>query len=264
MSLINPKIYEPASRDRIRMEFETAKPYKHFIVDDFLFPAMADQMYATFPKEEIFNKKYKGLNEYKSEGSNFENFPKIFTQLREELNAPQFREFVSDVTGVKDVYSVDDALGAGLHQGSNGSFLDIHIDFNIHVDRNIHRRLNLLIFFNKDWKEEYQGGTEMWNQDMTVCEKKVLPIFNRCLMFETNEISYHGYSKISVPPGVTRKSFYTYYYTDLAPEDAARYHDTVFKSRPTDSAFKKAITPVKEKAKNFVKAQLKKLGFTFK
>lgn len=85
---------------------------------------------------------------------------------------------------------------------------------------------------------------------------------NRCLIFETNEISYHGYDKIKLPEGVSRKSFYAYYYTELRG-DAAKYHDTVFKARPTDSAAKKALTPIKEGAKNFIKRQLRKLGITF-
>ena len=170
---------------------------------------------------------------------------------------------MSKLTGIDALYSLPDALGGGLHQGGDGSFLDIHIDFNIHTERGIHRRINLLIFFNKEWKEEYGGHTELWNSDMTKLEKKVFPSFNRCLIFETNEISYHGYAPIKLPPGITRKSAYAYYYTELR-EGAAKYHDTVFKARPTDSAFKKAITPLKENAKNFIKRQLRRLGITFK
>ena len=158
---------------------------------------------------------------------------------------------MSEITGIDELFSVPDALGGGLHQGGNGSFLDIHIDFNIHADRGIHRRVNLLIFFNKDWKEEYGGHTELWNADMTNLDKKVFPAFNRCLIFET------------VPENITRKSFYAYYYTQLR-EDAAKYHDTVFKARPTDSLAKKTLTPIKEGAKNFIKRQLRNLGITFK
>jgi hypothetical protein len=263
MELINSSLFNEVSIEQMRKSFAEAKPYKHLVIDGILKPGVAEELYDNFPNEEVFNKKYKGVNEFKAEGSNFEDFPVLFTQLKEELQGANWCSVISAITGIDELFSVPDALGGGLHQGQNGSFLDIHIDFNIHADRGIHRRVNLLIFFNKNWKEEYGGHTELWNADMTNLDKKVFPEFNRCLIFETNEISYHGYAAIKVPQDVTRKSFYAYYYTELR-EGAAKYHDTVFKARPTDSAVKKALTPVKEGAKNFIKRQLRALGITFK
>ena len=146
-----------------------------------------------------------------------------------------------------------------MHQGQNGSYLDIHIDFNIHHVKNIHRRLNLLVFLNKNWEDGYGGKLELWNSDVSECIHAYMPSFNRCVIFETNEISYHGYSKITVPENVTRKSFYSYYYTQLN-ENAARYHDTTFKARPSEGKVKKIKTDVKEKLKNNIKYWLKEFG----
>lgn len=263
MSLINISLFTPDSLIEMKKSFSEAKPYKHLVIDNVLTPEIADEIYNAFPKEEVFNKRYKGVNEFKAEGSNFEDFPAVFSQLKEAFHSKEWCGIMSEITGIDDLFSVPDALGGGLHQGGNGSFLDIHIDFNIHADRGIHRRINLLVFFNKDWQESYGGHTELWNAEMTNLDKKVFPAFNRCLIFETNEISYHGYAAITVPEHVSRKSFYAYYYTQLR-EDAAKYHDTVFKARPTDSVVKKTLTPIKEGAKNFIKRQLRNLGITFK
>jgi Rps23 Pro-64 3,4-dihydroxylase Tpa1-like proline 4-hydroxylase len=263
MNLINTSLFTPSSVAEMKESFEKAKPYRHLVIDGIIKPEFAEEIYQAFPKEEVFNKRYKGVNEFKAEGSNFEDFPAIFSQLKDAFHSKEWCQIMSEITGIDELFSVPDALGGGLHQGGNGSFLDIHIDFNIHADRGIHRRINLLIFFNKDWKEVYGGHTELWNADMTNLDKKVFPDFNRCLIFETNEISYHGYAAITVPENVTRKSFYAYYYTQLR-EDAAKYHDTVFKARPTDSLAKKTLTPIKEGAKNFIKRQLRNLGITFK
>ncbi|MBC7381619.1 MAG: 2OG-Fe(II) oxygenase [Bacteroidia bacterium] len=263
MELINSGVFTETAIEEYHSQFESAKPYKHVVIDGMLKPEAMDALHDGFPRLDIFNKKYKGVNEFKAEGSNFEDFPPVFTQLLGELHSTEWCELMSKITGIENLYSVPDALGGGLHQGSNGSFLDVHIDFNIHADRGIHRRINLLLFFNKDWKEEFGGHTELWNADMTNLDKKIFPAYNRCLIFETNEISYHGYNAIKVPEGVTRKSFYAYYYTDLRP-DAIKYHDTVFKARPTDSMLKKTLTPLKEVTKNFIKKQLRILGITFK
>ena len=154
MDLINLSLFNEISINQMRNSFHDAKPYKHLIIDGILKPDVADEIFNAFPKEEIFNKKYKGVNEFKAEGSNFEDFPKIFSQLKEAFHSEEWCKIISDITGIDALFTVPDALGGGLHQGGNGSFLDIHIDFNIHADRGIHRRVNLLIFFNKNWKEE--------------------------------------------------------------------------------------------------------------
>lgn len=249
-------------RNKLREAFENAKPYRHLVIDNFLKPEFADGLYEHFPsKEEMKGRHYKGYNENKSEGSKFDNYHSDFRQLKSDLMTPEFYKFVSEITGIKDLFITDDEMGRGLHQGVNGSFLDIHIDYNRHAKLDYHRRLNMLIFLNKDWKEEYGGHTELWNKDVTVCERKVLPVMNRALLFETSEISFHGYGKINIPEGVTRKSFFAYFYTKER-EGAAGYHDTIFKARPEEGLKKKVVTNVKENLKNSIKKTLKKVGIT--
>lgn len=259
MKYISNQYTNPEAIAQLKQSFQTAFPYKHIVMDDFLELDFANQIYDNFPSIDKLNKHYNGLNERKSEGSNFGDFHPAFKELREEIMSKSFAEWMAEVSGIPEVFVTDDKLGTGLHQGSNGSFLDIHIDFNIHAEKNVHRRLNMLIYMNKDWKPEYGGDLEMWDAKMTQCEKKVAPLFNRAVIFETNEISYHGYSKINVPEHINRKSFYTYFYTALR-EDAGKYHDTVFKAKPEDSTAKKIGTNLKETLKNFTKAQLKKIG----
>ncbi|MBY0425560.1 MAG: 2OG-Fe(II) oxygenase, partial [Cytophagales bacterium] len=211
---INPAYLAPHQIERLQQEFNSAKPYRHFVADNFVLDSVADALYQNFPSIEKFAKHYKGLNENKSEGANFSAFDPLFSSLKEDLMSPEFYYWMSQVTGIKDVFITEDALGCGLHQGINGSFLDIHIDFNIHVQKNVHRRLNFLLYLNKNWQHEYGGQLELWNADMTKCEKYVEPSFNRCVVFETSEISYHGYTnKLKIPEGESRKSFYAYFYT---------------------------------------------------
>ena len=263
MQLINPIHLEKAEKRKLHEEFIHARPYKHIVVDNFLKPEVAEKLHKKFPAYEVFNKKYDGLNEKKAEGSNFEDFDPIFAQLKKEISTMLFCNWVSEVTGIKDVFVTDDAMGSGLHQGMNGSFLDIHIDFSMHHLDNVYRRLNLLIYFNKDWKDEWKGHIELWNADMTFPEKKVRPDFNRAVLFETTGKSYHGYDKINPPEGVNRKSFYTYFYTEDSGDQNDTYNDTVFKARPDESVTKKLKTNIKEQSKNFIKRQLKRFGIKF-
>jgi Rps23 Pro-64 3,4-dihydroxylase Tpa1-like proline 4-hydroxylase len=260
LSLINPAYTSVPAVERLAAEFQNGFPYKHIVLDNFLLDNVAEGLYSHFPSLDQLSKHYKGMNEQKSEGSNFEDFDPVFSQVRQQVMTPEFGEWMAKITGIPGVFVTDDKLGTGLHQGGDGSFLDIHVDFSIHHGKNVHRRLNMLIYLNKDWKEAYGGGMEMWNADMTKMEKIVLPVLNRCLIFETNQISYHGYSAIHVPPGITRKSFYTYFYTPISEENKVKYHDTIFKPKPQDSTAKKISTNLKETAKNTIKGVMKDLG----
>jgi hypothetical protein len=111
-----------------------------------------------FPAYERFNKKYKGINEFKAEGSNFQDFDPKFSQLRDEIASKEFCQMDYRINRNRLHCICSRCAGFRITPGGNGSFLDVHIDFNIHVEQGIHRRCNLLIFFNKDWKEEYGRG----------------------------------------------------------------------------------------------------------
>jgi Rps23 Pro-64 3,4-dihydroxylase Tpa1-like proline 4-hydroxylase len=262
MSMINPALFSAERIAELRQSFDSAKPYRHLVIDGFLMPEVAEALNQHFPSVESLKVHWKGLNENKFEGSEFEKFHPQFAALKSAMFNESFYEWVSAVTGIDKVFITDDSLGAGLHQGTDGSFLDIHIDFNIHHIKNVHRRLNLLIYLEKNWQDAYGGHLELWNADMTVCDKKVRPDFNRAVIFETSEISYHGYGKITLPEGVTRKSFFAYFYTQER-DGAVGYHDTIFKARPEEGAVKRVTTDVKETLKNTAKSTLKKMGIKF-
>jgi Rps23 Pro-64 3,4-dihydroxylase Tpa1-like proline 4-hydroxylase len=150
----------------------------------------------------------------------------------EELNSTTFLGWLEQVTAIPNLTSDEDLFGGGLHQSIAGAFLNVHVDYNIHPKTKLHRRLNVLVYMNKDWRNEYEGHLELWN---IAGEKKQLlakfpPTFNNCVIFETNEISYHGHPKpLRTPPDVSRKSLATYYYTSTRPQhEITGEHNTIY------------------------------------
>ena len=107
----------------------------------------------------------------------------------------------------------------------------MHTDFNWHPKLRLDRRLNLLVYLNKDWKEEYGGHLELWDREMSHCEQKILPVFNRTVVFSTTDFSYHGHpTPLACPEGMSRKSVSFYYYTNGRPEEErSAPHDTIFR-----------------------------------
>ncbi|MBK8706044.1 MAG: 2OG-Fe(II) oxygenase [Saprospiraceae bacterium] len=196
---LNAALINEDSITRYREEFATGRPYKHLVIDNFLEEGLAESLFANFPKVSELRKHYKGINENKSEGSSFDHYHTDFARVLDAIKSPAFIQWLEQVTQIDDLSLPDDHRGAGVHQGRNGSFLDIHVDFSVHPILNLHRRLNLLIYLNKNWKPEYGGLLELWNEDVSVLEKAVLPGFNRAVIFETTETSYHGYDVITIP-----------------------------------------------------------------
>jgi len=146
-------------------------------------------------------------------------------------------QFLETLTGIKGIVPDPYFVGGGLHQIKPGGKLGVHADFNHHEKLNLDRRINVLIYLNKDWKEEYGGHFELWNKEMTAAEQKILPLFNRCAIFSTTSTSFHGHpTPLSCPPDRTRKSIATYYYSNGRPaEEVGESHSTLFKARPGEA-----------------------------
>ena len=141
------------------------------------------------------------------------------------------------LTGIENLISDPYFLGAGLHQIPRGGKLAVHADFNRHNKFPLDRRLNILVYLNKDWKEEYGGHLELWDRDMSKC-KKIAPLFNRMVVFPVTDWAYHGHPEpLTCPEGRTRKSIALYYYTNGRPENEVKKgkKSTQFVPRPGEN-----------------------------
>jgi Rps23 Pro-64 3,4-dihydroxylase Tpa1-like proline 4-hydroxylase len=256
--IFNPAYTSPDAVKALNEKFNTAQPYRYVVLENFLQEDVALAMYENFPKIEDLNVKRKSLNEDKSEDYHFERFHPVFSEVRAAINSAEFCKVMDGITGLQGLRTTLDALGSGVHQGKNGSYVDVHVDVNMNTVANLWRRINLLIYLNKNWQPEYGGDLEIWDREMTRCWNKVSPVFNRAVIFYTDDNSPHGYNKINVPEGESRKSFYTYYYTE--PEANTTYRDSKFISRPDDALTRKLATSTKEAIKIRAKQFLKALG----
>jgi Rps23 Pro-64 3,4-dihydroxylase Tpa1-like proline 4-hydroxylase len=258
--IINEQYLQADFLAQLHEGYVNGQPCKHVVMDNFLRPEVAEQLYQNFPKLDTLNVKRKSLNEKKSEDYHFERFHPIFQEVKDTIISDDFcHQIMGKIAGLEDLFVTTDNTGAGVHQGGDGSYVDIHIDFNMSTKFNAWRRLNLLVYLNKNWKDEYGGALELWDKDMKSCEKMVYPYFNRAVLFYTDENAPHGYRKMSLPEGETRKSFYAYYYTQV--EEGMTFRDSTFIARPDETFVKRTLTGVKETLKVTVKSALYKMGF---
>jgi len=237
-------------------DYKNNKPFPYMYFDDFLPVEAAEAALSEFPQpKELKWQQFDTPNEKKLAFDNVERLPDGPRDVLFFLNSRPMVQFLEVLTGIKGVIPDPYYVGGGLHQIKPGGKLDVHADFNHHEKLNLERRINVLIYLNKDWKEEYGGHFELWNKDMTAAEQKILPLFNRCAIFSTTSTSYHGHpNPLTCPPDRTRKSLATYYYSNGRPEEELNEaHSTLFRQRPGDvdavkqpSALRKfvhAVTP---------------------
>ena len=226
-----------ACADSAKQAFEAGEPYKHVVIDDFFDPALVDEVLEEFPKPgDIKWQKFDNAQEIKLSSSAESSFGPTTRLFLYHLNSATFLGFLSKVTGIPNLIADPCFSGGGLHQIPRGGKLGVHADFNKHPDFGLDRRLNLILYLNKEWREEYGGHLELWNKDMTECRKKVLPIFNRLMVFATTDFSFHGHpDPLQCPEGMTRKSLALYYFSNGRPDvERSEAHSTVFKARRPD------------------------------
>ena len=222
---------------RLCEQYLNAAPFPHIVIDDFFPVGILKTIIKEFPKpEEIAWNEFDNKREKKLASTAESQMGEATRLFLYQLNSSSFINFLETLTGIEGLIPDPHFWGGGLHQITRGGYLKIHADFNWHEKLRLDRRLNLLLYLNQDWPEAYGGHLELWNRDMSHCEKRVLPVFNRCVIFNTTDTSYHGHPEpLACPPGQTRKSLALYYYSNGRPDDeTSDSHGTLFKQRPSE------------------------------
>jgi 2OG-Fe(II) oxygenase superfamily len=249
-------IITPVDRDMLRDRVRGSTPVPNFCIDNFLDPAFAERVvaaYPTFEEAAKIGRSFSALNEKgKIQVTDASKFAEPIADLNRALAEPELLSLLSYVFDIPGLLADEQLAGGGMHQTGARGHLDVHVDFNYIEDRQLHRRLNILIYLNKDWRPEWGGNIELWDKDVKVCHHSFSPIFNRCVVFETNEISYHGVAAVKCPEGQTRKSFAAYYYTKEAPAGwDGSAHTTIFKARPNEVLKGKVLMPLSVAGQRF-------------
>jgi hypothetical protein len=211
---------DPAEARRIGEELSSsycfAEPFPHIVLDNFLPPAVARMALENFPKERlksdhVFEMGYAGLHKRQI-------FPEECNANARALfhffNSRPMLEFVEGLSTIESLIPDPHFHGGGFHETSAGGKLGIHADFRINDRLHLERRMNLIVYLNEDWNDDWNGCLELWDRKMTRKEKTVSPIFNRCVIFNTDADSFHGHpDPVTCPEGVFRRSMALYYYT---------------------------------------------------
>jgi len=236
--MIHPEVVARAGE--IQRQFRSAKPFRHVAIDNFLESDSCEALLRDFP---AFDEK-RATNEHglvgrKAVVEQVADVSPFYRKFYRYINSEPFLTVMSDLTGIPDLLADKTLFGGGTHNNLCGQGLDVHIDFNIDERNMLHRRINLLVYLNKEWEEAWGGAIELHSNPHNPLVDEVesfLPLFNRAVLFETNEYSWHGFKRIAIPPekaDISRKSFSIYLYTkDRPAEEVLAPHTTFYLPQP--------------------------------
>lgn len=220
--------------ENYKNSYKNAKPFEYTIIPIFFKEEVATEIidnFSTPTKENEDWKYYHNPIEHKYSLNNFDKYPNI-KKIIEYLQSEECLKYISDITGIEDL-EIDPYLhGAGLHAYPNNGKLDIHLDYNIHPITKKERRVNLIIYLNKDWKEEYGGNLKLYDIELNEVKINNFSMWNTAILFRTSDISYHGLPEpIKCPEDKYRKSIAIYYVSKPRENLVERYKAEFF-SKP--------------------------------
>ncbi|MEO2183188.1 MAG: 2OG-Fe(II) oxygenase [bacterium] len=236
--LINPIVM--ASIDELHRQFIDALPFQHLIIDDFFDPQFVQSLAASFPAfDDAKATDESGKLGQKCVHEAVKALGEDYCRLDALVQNQEFLNVINSITGIDELIYDPLYYGGGTHENRGGQDLDPHIDFNYHPVTNHHRRLNLILFLNEEWRDDWGGLLELYADPDKEGRptKTITPLLNRLVMFVTTEHSWHGFRRINASADSSRKSFALYYYTmDRPVAETAPRHSTVYVERhlPSD------------------------------
>lgn len=191
--------------------YEEAEPFPHAVIDGFFPDAVAARIIDEFPPLDQGQWQGSGVQNpqrrLKYMSHTEEAFSPFIRRTLYELNARPFLRFVESVTGIAPLLP-DPDIGHTLRHFERGGCLGVHTDFNWHKGIGLHRRVNLIVYLNQDWRDEYGGHLELWDDAMTRCVKRIAPMANRALLFATDDHTPHGFPEpLACPPGKRARAY---------------------------------------------------------
>jgi hypothetical protein len=215
-----------------------AEPFPHIVLDHFLPEPVARLALEHFPaqtlrSDRVFEMGYAGLHKRQILP---EDCDAPARRLFHFFNSRPMLEFLEGLSTIQGLLPDPYFVGGGYHETSRGGKLGVHADFRINDQLHLHRRMNVIIYLNERWQDEWGGFLELWDRKMTARVKAVAPVFNRCVIFNTDADSFHGHpDPLMTPDDVLRRSIALYYYTaSRAIYDEVPSTSTIYHARPGD------------------------------
>lgn len=234
---INAKYLDPSVLSKL---YKSGNPFPHISLDDFFKEEILTEIAEEFPDLSSLSNplNFNNSREIKFASRGMRDLGEKCFNFISFLNSDVFLQYIQTLTGLEETLISDPYLsGGGYHEIKKGGLLKVHADFNKHPFLDLHRRLNLIIYLNKNWEPSWGGDLQLFDKDMSGPIQRIEPHFNRIVIFTTNSETYHGHpDALQCPEDRSRKSLALYYFSTSRPShELSSTHSTIFKERSGES-----------------------------
>ena len=225
----------------LKTQYQSNNPFPHIVLDNFMHPFDAsyclDEMKrfvewgADYTEYSAAHQQNKFFFPYDGKVNEFKDLMPFVWKTIQYYNSKEFIHQLEELTGIKNLIPDHDLVGGGVHRIDSGGKLSVHTDYGKHPEKEgLYRRINLLIYLNKDWNPDWGGTLQLWKPDKSEMMVEVQPTFNTAVIFNTSSKSLHGHPHpLNTPEGISRYSIALYYFTTESFEDnnttAAQWYD---------------------------------------
>lgn len=231
-------IRRSVSPEALSFQYAKAKPFPHIVIDNFLVDSVAASIADHLEQADLdtWLQDEHSDQVHKWSMPDLERLDPLTGATLSYLNSDEALDFFRRLTGIGPLLADPGFMGGGVHISGPGGRLGVHADFNIHPGLGLHRRLNALLFLNRDWDESWHGELELYDESLTEPVVSIQPAFNRLAIFSVSDRAFHGVPKvISCPPDRRRISLALYYYTEDRPDhEKAPFHWAAWQKTSTD------------------------------
>ena len=216
--------------ERIREEFDRPREIKtrHAAIDDLLPESVAVEIREAFPDTRGM-RLLDSFRERKYTSKSLDKFSPILAEITMAFQERNVLEAVAAITGTRDAVGDPLLYAGGISAMKKGHFLNPHIDNSHDYEQKNYRVLNLLYYCSPDWKPEFGGNLELWDESVTT-PIEIPSLFNRLVLMETNERSWHSVNEVKVDS--LRCCVSNYYFSPHSPNGYETTHVTFFQGRP--------------------------------
>lgn len=222
--------YAQTNRER----YLTAKPFPHLVIDNFFPDCVLDEALRDFPSPgDCTWREFKDSRHVKFLSQGDARLAPSIRHVLSQLRTSEFLAFLEILCGMEGL--VADPHSGGCHETPPRGFLEVHVDASWNERLALYTGINLFVYLNKDWSEEFGGHLELWDTDCTECQTRILPVFNRMVIFSSGERTFHGHPlPLRCPEGVGRKSLAANFCLSRRPQHQTRFRrSAVYKANPS-------------------------------
>jgi 2-oxoglutarate-Fe(II)-dependent oxygenase superfamily protein len=228
-----------------RQSYQRATPFPHLVIDNFFPENVLSEVLKDFPPAcDATWKRFSDPSHVKLLSQGDSRLPPSIRHVLAQLRSTEFLSFLEILSGMEGL--VADPHTGGCHQTERGGFLDVHVDASWNDRLALYTGINLFVYLNTNWSDDYGGHLELWDRDMRHCEQRILPTFNRMVIFSSGERTYHGHpAPLACPEGYSRKSLAANFCTSRRPDQQAQFRrSAVYRAngmKPTSSVSPKLL-----------------------